>query len=665
GGRPQEDICDKYDVVDNGKGKHRGACCRYCSTSWARGRAQDIKSHLALKCKERVPRKVQTKLLWDIQISVFDCIYFKDYTKILNPGYNSPKRTSLASSILDKEAVNITLKIEKELSKSENLTLCVDSWCIPMKHSIYAFVIITDNRKQYVHLLCNFSIYSHTANFNAEKILEVLEKVGPEKFVTVVSDAESAMIGANSICCLPYAQKVLSNCQAIISFFRKSYIAGAALREKIVSSFTVGGNLKSTAILFHSNIRSVLEQEPQVFDRSITVKNLITNRQFWIDVEQLRNILGPVKRAVKDVKFRTTLLADVFVELIKMAIAIQGTSVLYNNQFWHDSYRGNFLEPGVYKTHIQKKAIEVWKQLGGGDISADFLKAQINLYKNKKYPFDNEFVASVDTITNWWMFIDLKKNEEHIKCLATKLHSISPHNAACEHVFIENIKLELNYVDQDICQEDFISIFNKIASSMEDRSDLFSEKDSFSYIEELSEQIERDVKELSELEDLVEENSTNLEVENLINLLSNLKINKSDANKEIVYRNKDFNINDILGLLSVKIVNNILKLSCLPKKATKMRTTSQDICEQILKLAKKSLTPSELCIHLWNLYNFKPVKDITMNKILRILKSHGLAPKISEDLYHLIKKAIAVRKHLEYNHHDRDAKFRLMLIKSR
>lgn len=43
----------------------------------------------------------------------------------------------------------------------------------------------------------------------------------------------------------------------------------------------------------------------------------------------------------------------------------------------------------------------------------------------------------------------------------------------------------------------------------------------------------------------------------------------------------------------------------------------------------------------------------------------GLAPEIPEDLYHLIKKAVAVRKHLERNRKDMDSKFRLILIESR
>ncbi|XP_027158283.1 40S ribosomal protein S13-2-like [Coffea eugenioides] len=43
----------------------------------------------------------------------------------------------------------------------------------------------------------------------------------------------------------------------------------------------------------------------------------------------------------------------------------------------------------------------------------------------------------------------------------------------------------------------------------------------------------------------------------------------------------------------------------------------------------------------------------------------GFAPEIPEDLYHLIKKAIAIRKHLERNRKDKDSKFRLILVESR
>ena len=48
-----------------------------------------------------------------------------------------------------------------------------------------------------------------------------------------------------------------------------------------------------------------------------------------------------------------------------------------------------------------------------------------------------------------------------------------------------------------------------------------------------------------------------------------------------------------------------------------------------------------------------------------LIRCTGLAPALPEDLYHLIKKAVSVRKHLERSRKDKDAKFRLILIESR
>uniref|UniRef100_A0A8C8CQN8 Small ribosomal subunit protein uS15 n=1 Tax=Oncorhynchus tshawytscha TaxID=74940 RepID=A0A8C8CQN8_ONCTS len=96
-----------------------------------------------------------------------------------------------------------------------------------------------------------------------------------------------------------------------------------------------------------------------------------------------------------------------------------------------------------------------------------------------------------------------------------------------------------------------------------------------------------------------------------------------------------------------------------------LKLASDDVKEQIFKLAKKGLTPSQIGVILRDSHGVAQVRFVTGNKILRILKTKGLAPDLPEDLYHLIKKAVAVRKHLERNRKDKDAKFRLILTESR
>merc|ERR1719387_2947644 len=87
--------------------------------------------------------------------------------------------------------------------------------------------------------------------------------------------------------------------------------------------------------------------------------------------------------------------------------------------------------------------------------------------------------------------------------------------------------------------------------------------------------------------------------------------------------------------------------------------------EQVAKLAKKGLTPSQIGVILRDSHGIAQVAHVTGSKILRMLKKQGLAPEIPEDLYCLIKKAVQIRKHLDKFRQDKDAKFRLILVESR
>jgi len=69
---------------------------------------------------------------------------------------------------------------------------------------------------------------------------------------------------------------------------------------------------------------------------------------------------------------------------------------------------------------------------------------------------------------------------------------------------------------------------------------------------------------------------------------------------------------------------------------TWLKLTSEDVQEQIFKLAKKGLTPSQIGVILRDSHGVAQVRFVTGNKILRILKGKGLASEIPEDLSFLI-----------------------------
>lgn len=145
----------------------------------------------------------------------------------------------------------------------------VDGWTSARGQSLYAFVLITKDRKEYIHSVQNLSKHSHTGNFLANKIIEVIEDVGPTKFSGIVSDNASAMVLAkrlvnekygsimpirciahhinlltNDICKLEFAQSTLKNCMKLVQFFKASHQANATLANEIIENMIKGGGLK-------------------------------------------------------------------------------------------------------------------------------------------------------------------------------------------------------------------------------------------------------------------------------------------------------------------------------------------------------------------------------------------------------------------------------------
>ena len=76
----------------------------------------------------------------------------------------------------------------------------------------------------------------------------------------------------------------------------------------------------------------------------------------------------------------------------------------------------------------------------------------------------------------------------------------------------------------------------------------------------------------------------------------------------------------------------------------------------IIKHAKEGLSSSEIGITLRDKYGIPNIKELTGKKITEILEAKKLTPKLPEDMMNMIKRAIALREHLEQNKKDMGAK---------
>lgn len=108
--------------------------------------------------------------------------------------------------------------------------------------------------------------------------------------------------------------------------------------------------------------------------------------------------------------------------------------------------------------------------------------------------------------------------------------------------------------------------------------------------------------------------------------------------------------------------------STRPSKRTKLswiRYKPNEIELLIAKMAKDGKTPSQIGLFLRDVYGIPNIKQVIGKSVTTILKEKNILSKIPEDLMALIKRSIALKKHLESNKHDMPAKRGLELTESK
>ena len=90
-------------------------------------------------------------------------------------------------------------------------------------------------------------------------------------------------------------------------------------------------------------------------------------------------------------------------------------------------------------------------------------------------------------------------------------------------------------------------------------------------------------------------------------------------------------------------------------KLSWMRYKPKEIELLVVKLAKEGKPASLIGLVLRDSYGVPDVKSIAGKTITKILNEKKLSPKIPEDLMAVIKKSIAIRKHMEENRQDMTA----------
>jgi len=270
-------------------------------------------------------------------------------------GYVPPSRTHVSDTLFWEEASRVLSKMMKDLSKQNNLTLAVDGWTDNGK-SLYAYTIVTLDRKVYLHSLKDFSAEKHTATYLTEETCKVIECVGSARFAAFVTDNAVNMkkLRENivekypniiSLRCIPHfvnlvtqdimkhewARTVLKKCQSLVSFFgrhprQKALLAGQRkegtneLKSFVATRwYSSGYCIKS--VLDNENALKLLMADP-LAELPANISSTVANRQFWADAELLVKLLNPVMTIIGKLESKTAAIADCYRQLIVLGACI-------------------------------------------------------------------------------------------------------------------------------------------------------------------------------------------------------------------------------------------------------------------------------------------------------------------------------------------------------
>jgi len=87
--------------------------------------------------------------------------------------------------------------------------------------------------------------------------------------------------------------------------------------------------------------------------------------------------------------------------------------------------------------------------------------------------------------------------------------------------------------------------------------------------------------------------------------------------------------------------------------------------ELVVKLAKEGRSASEIGIILRDQYGVPSVKQAVGKSVVQILEARGIKHELPEDLMNLIRKAVALHRHLDRNRKDFASKHGLGLVEAK
>nr|CAG8446911.1 2846_t:CDS:1 [Entrophospora candida] len=426
--------------------------------------------------------------------------YVVELFKKLKPSFKLPNKKSLSDELLDNIYYESKHNIEEVISNAQNLTLV---YCSNNTANEYVrnFIICTPLPFLYD------SIYSeenfHTAEWIADQISKQIEKIGAEKFCSVITDTTSYMKDAWKLLELRYPhiicagsashvvnlligeiikiteiEKTIESSKSIVKFFKQQNSAFAKLNN-LTRWDSHLECLESLSSLFKSKAEIQLTMGILQSNNNINtnLKSDCLDPQFWNQLEAIIMILEPIAFLLKLFESNESvhssiypLFNDLFYKTKQINCQFKSQVLKLIGEGYESIYKDSLavaymLDPKYYEEN--NKLVIDYEVMGtftsflnakypdkSNELHLEFLK-----FRNKMEPYNDQLIWScVDQVepSLWWK----SWPESELKRLAVKLLSIPTSPASAEQALLNvsfiHPKLRKHLDDETVKKLDYV-----------------------------------------------------------------------------------------------------------------------------------------------------------------------------------------------------------------
>lgn len=305
-----------------------------------------------------------------ISFRIVESEAFKEMIRALNPDYAKkiPTAKALSGRFLDEKYDDYTKQLNNIISNTQNLTLVSDGWTDVNSDHIVNFSLKAPNQRPFFYSSIDTSGISQTAAAVAAPIIRIIEEIGPEKFIAVVTDNAAVMkaawkiienkfghisaYGCSAHCVNLLIKDLLNSSQSsdtvkdaekVIKFFKNHHIVKAKLDAKRKAknvNKTLSMPVSTRWLSMHTSLSSllrlkycmieVLDEDGEIIKQiqpkanTAAVIDLVKSTEFWTELKTVVKQIDLPSKTINKLERDDEPLSSVYESFTKMFESFDG-----------------------------------------------------------------------------------------------------------------------------------------------------------------------------------------------------------------------------------------------------------------------------------------------------------------------------------------------------